>query len=115
MKLHHLTLALGLTALLSACDQTPLAPEKDSGAAPVSDNSPVVATVNGTAITERALAIYQQQRRSRRPNDPGSQDRDAILDEVINLELARQAGDVSIEFWARWSVAVLAGMKGEIE
>jgi peptidyl-prolyl cis-trans isomerase C len=92
MKLHHLTLALGLTALISACDQIPLASKQDNSAAPVSDTSAVVATINGSPITENALAAYQQQRHSRRPNDPTSQDRDAVLDELINLELARQAG-----------------------
>ena len=52
----------------------------------------MVATVNGTPITEQGLAVYQQQRHSRRPNDPASQDREAVLEELINLELARQAG-----------------------
>lgn len=94
MKLHHLTLALGLSALLAACDQIPLTPKEHSGAAPaaVKDDSAVVATVNGAAITERALDLYQQQRHSRRPNDTTGQDRDAVLNELINLELARQAG-----------------------
>jgi peptidyl-prolyl cis-trans isomerase C len=94
MKLHHLSLALGLTALLAGCDQLPLTPNQHNSAAPatVTDNSPVVATVNGTQITERTLTIYQQQRHNRRPSDPTSQDRDAVLDEIINLELARQAG-----------------------
>jgi len=94
MKLHHLTFALGLTALLAACDQIPLTPEQQGAATPaaVQDDSAVVATVNGTPITERALALYQQQRHSRRPNDPTGQDHDAVLNEMINLELARQAG-----------------------
>ena len=92
MKLHHLTLALGLTALISGCDQIPVGSSQDTSAAPVSDTSAVVATVNGTPITEQGLAVYQQQRHSRRPNDPASQDREAVLEELINLELARQAG-----------------------
>jgi tetratricopeptide (TPR) repeat protein len=29
------------------------------------------------------------------------------------IELAREAGDVTIEFWARWGLAVLGGMRGE--
>ena len=92
MKLHHLTLALGLTALIGGCDQVPLAPKQDNSAAAVSDTSAVVATVNGAPITEQGLAVYQQQRHSRRPNDPTGQDREAVLEELINLELARQAG-----------------------
>ena len=92
MKLHHLILALGLTALISGCDQIPVGSSQDTSAAPVSDTSAVVATVNGTPITEQGLAVYQQQRHSRRPNDPTGQDREAVLEELINLELARQAG-----------------------
>ena len=92
MKLHHLTLALGLTALISGCDQIPVGSSQDTSAAPVSDTSAVVATVNGTPITEQGQAVYQQQRHSRRPNDPASQDHEAVLEELINLELARQAG-----------------------
>jgi peptidyl-prolyl cis-trans isomerase C len=60
--------------------------------AAVMDDSPVVATVNETPITERMLTVYQQQRQSRRPNDRTSSDREAVLQELINLELARQAG-----------------------
>jgi len=29
------------------------------------------------------------------------------------MELAREAGDLSIEFWARWGMAVLSGMRGD--
>src|SRR5690606_4759132 len=31
------------------------------------------------------------------------------------IELARGAGDVSIEFWARWGLAVLGGMRGDTD
>jgi ATP/maltotriose-dependent transcriptional regulator MalT len=31
------------------------------------------------------------------------------------IELARQVGDLSIEFWARWGLAVLEGMRGDTE
>lgn len=31
------------------------------------------------------------------------------------IALARQVGDVSIEFWARWGLAVLDGMRGDTE
>jgi peptidyl-prolyl cis-trans isomerase C len=94
MKSYHLTLALGLTALLVACDRMPSEPQDGDTAlsATVVDDSPVVATVNGVPITERMLTAYQQQRNSRRPNDPTGTDREAVLQELINLELARQAG-----------------------
>lgn len=31
------------------------------------------------------------------------------------IELAKRVGDVSIEFWARWGLAVLSGMRGDTE
>jgi tetratricopeptide (TPR) repeat protein len=31
------------------------------------------------------------------------------------IELAKAVGDVSIEFWARWSLAVLSGMRGDTD
>ena len=31
------------------------------------------------------------------------------------IELAREVGDLSIEFWARWALAVLSGMSGAVE
>ncbi len=31
------------------------------------------------------------------------------------IQLARQVGDVSIEFWARWGIAVLEGMRGDTQ
>ncbi|HUF75241.1 MAG TPA: AAA family ATPase [Longimicrobiales bacterium] len=30
------------------------------------------------------------------------------------IALAKQVGDLSIEFWARWAIAILEGMRGEI-
>jgi len=97
MKLRYLTLALGLTGLISACDQIPLNPEGQGNtaavAAPVKDDSPVMASVNGTPITENMFVLYQKQRQSRRPNDVANQNPRAVLEEIINLELARQNGE----------------------
>jgi peptidyl-prolyl cis-trans isomerase C len=96
MKLTYLTLALGLGGLLAACDQIPLNSADQSpatAAATVNDTSPVLATVNGSPITEGVVELYEQQLSARRPGNPLGQDRRAILEEVINLELARQGGE----------------------
>ena len=96
MKLASLTLALGLGGLLAGCDQMPLN-AADQTPAPattaVSDTSPVLATVNGSPITEGVVELYEQQLSARRPGNAAGQDRKAILEEIINLELARQGGE----------------------
>lgn len=95
MKLRHLTIALLLAGgfTLSGCDQLPLNQQPAPAEKKPVDESPVVATVNGTPITENMLNTYQKQRQGRMPNDPGSHDRKALLDELINLELASQDGE----------------------
>ena len=96
MKLAYLTLALGLGGLRAGCDQVPLNAADQSPASTataVNDTSPVLATVNGSPITEDVVDLYEQQLNARRPGNPAGQDRRAILEEVINLELARQSGE----------------------
>lgn len=94
MKLRHLTLALVLTGTLTACDQTSLNNGSNTAEAPAmpADKSEVLATVNGKPITADMLALYQQHRQSRTPNTP-AQDANAVLDEIISLELASQDGE----------------------
>jgi peptidyl-prolyl cis-trans isomerase C len=59
-----------------------------TGAAPT---GAVVATVNGTAITQSVVDVYTAQRKARQPaGDAG--DRNAIIEELVNLELMRQEG-----------------------
>lgn len=95
MTLIRISLMLALGAALAACDQIPL--NKQSGqpeaqkTAAVTDTSPVLATVNGSPITEHMLDMYSKQRQARRPQGAGA-DRKAALEEFINLELARQDG-----------------------
>jgi len=96
MKLTYLTLALGLGGLLAGCDQTPLNAADQIpaiAASAVTDTSPVLATVNGSPITEGVVELYEQQLNARSPGNPAVQDRRAILEEIINLELARQGGE----------------------
>jgi len=97
MKLRYLSLALGLGVLLTACDQRPSTTQNTGPAtttvAPVNDSSPVLATVNGAPITEAVFELYQQQMQARAPGNPAAMNRETILNEVINLELARQSGE----------------------
>jgi peptidyl-prolyl cis-trans isomerase C len=93
MKLRYLTLAIGLTAALNGCDRLPNAGQSASSTAPaaaIQDTSAVVATVNGTPITAAVLDLYEEQMKGKRPGPPI--DRQTILEEVINLELASQNG-----------------------
>ena len=93
MKFRTLTLALGLSTLLAGCDQMPAGNGNASttAAAPaINDTSAVVVTVNGTPITEAVIELYQEQMQSRRPG--AAADRNTIIEEVINLELANQNG-----------------------
>ncbi|HED18356.1 MAG TPA: peptidylprolyl isomerase, partial [Gammaproteobacteria bacterium] len=96
MKLRYLSLALGLSGLLVACDQPPSKTQTTKTAttvAAVADSSPVLATVNGEPITEAVIKLYQDQMQARAPGNPAAMSRESILNEVINLELARQSGE----------------------
>ncbi len=84
---------------LSGCDQlqTPrdvATTAAGQAAADISSAAPtgaVVATVNGTAITQSVVDVYTAQRKARQPaSDAG--DRNAIIEELVNLELMRQQG-----------------------
>jgi peptidyl-prolyl cis-trans isomerase C len=92
MKFRYLTLAIGLGALLAGCDQLQNAGQSSSTspAPAINDTSAVVATVNGKPITEAVLDLYEQQMKGHRPGP--APDRETVLDEVINLELASQSG-----------------------
>ena len=96
MKPLNLAVALALSGLLSACDQNPSKPaqqEAAPGTETVADTSPVLATVNDSPITEGLIELYEKQLQARRPGSTVDQNRAAILEEVINLELARQNGE----------------------
>ena len=94
MNYRHYILLLASVVAIAGCDQmnTALNPASDSApestAAAPADNSPVVATVNGSAITQGVLDIYTQQRKSKGGGEEASQE--TIVDELIALELMRQ-------------------------
>ncbi|VAW79222.1 hypothetical protein MNBD_GAMMA15-298 [hydrothermal vent metagenome] len=95
MKLRYMTLALVLAGSLTACDQLPSGINGDANktARPPADDSEVLATVNGMPITANTLEIYQQHRQGRAQGNPAAPDRKAMLEEIINLELASQDGE----------------------
>lgn len=92
MTIRPLILAMSLGGLLAGCDQMPNSTPgaATTAAAKPSDTSEVLATVNGTPITENMVVLYEEQMQSRRPG--AALDRNAVLNEVVNLELASQAG-----------------------
>jgi len=92
----YLQILLPLSLLaLGGCDQlqTPRdAAPAASGQAAASKAAPagaVVATVNGTAITQSVVDVYTAQRKARQPAGD-EDDRNAIIEELVNLELMRQ-------------------------
>lgn len=96
MKFRYLIAALALAGSLTACDQLSSLTGEDKApeaTAKPADDSEVLATVNGVPITANTLALYEQARQSRMPGNAGGQDRAAILEEIINLELASQHGE----------------------
>ena len=96
MNILRLSLLATSCLAFSACDQVPLNEDANQviakaveSAETVADTSEVVATVNGATITRDLFDTYSQQRQQRRPGD---QDPQAVLEEIVNLELALQDG-----------------------
>ena len=92
MNYRHALPLLATLALLAGCDKLPSAGQTDATApvasAPVVEGV-VVATVNGTPITQSVLDVYSAQRASQGANQD-SGDQEAVLNELIALELMRQ-------------------------
>lgn len=98
MKLSYIATASVMAVILSGCgggssSNTPSAEPASQATTDNLDTSAVVATVNGQAITEDMLDLYVQQRQARNPGNTDGTDRNAILTEVISLELASQDGE----------------------
>lgn len=88
----YLTLLLSVSLLAAAgCDQLQ-SPRQPSAAAADKDAAPqgtVLATVNGSPITRQVLEVYATQRQARQ-HAGGDTSEEAILEELISLELMRQ-------------------------
>jgi peptidyl-prolyl cis-trans isomerase C len=92
MNTRHAIPLLAVLALVAGCDKLPSAGQTDATAPAASTpviEGVVVATVNGTPLTQSVLAVYSAQRKSQRANPEDSNQED-VLNELIALELMRQ-------------------------
>lgn len=83
--------AAGAIGVLGGCDQmqTALKPQQQADDASPAISGKVVATVNGSPITQQVLDIYHRQRAAKGAGQ-NADDPDAALNELIALELMRQ-------------------------
>jgi len=92
MNTRHALPLLAALALVAGCDKLPSAGQTDATApvatAPVVEGV-VLATVNGAPLTQSVLDIYTAQRTSQGANQEAG-DPEAVLNELIALELMRQ-------------------------
>ncbi len=92
MNYRHALPLLAALALVAGCDKLPSAGQTDATApaatAPVVEGV-VIATVNGTPLTQSVLDVYSAMRKSQSTN-PEDSDQEAVLNELISLELMRQ-------------------------
>jgi peptidyl-prolyl cis-trans isomerase C len=94
MNYRNYMLLLAAVVALSGCDKPDSmlnpgsnATPENTASAPV-DTGTVVATVNGTSITQSVVDVYAAQRKAKGGGDDSNQE--AVLDELIALELMRQ-------------------------
>jgi peptidyl-prolyl cis-trans isomerase C len=89
---HYLVLIASLTAI-SGCDQMQSNNRTDTGSAAATTapalEGVVVATVNNSPITQDVLDVYAAQRKAQPGNEQANTE-EAILNELIALELMRQ-------------------------
>ena len=103
MNYRNLLPLLATVLILGGCDQMQTSLQgKSAGtsqdSAPAAEAMPapggaVLATVNGTAITEDVFDIYSKTRRSQQTGAEDEESKEAILNELISLELMRQEGE----------------------
>ena len=90
MNLRNVLLA-GALLSLAGCDQMQTTLNTtDSGSTPATAvTGDIIATVNGSPITRQVLDVYKQQRAAK-GIQPDTSDDDAVLNELVALELMRQ-------------------------
>ncbi len=92
MNYRHALPLLATLVLASGCDKLPTAGQTDATApavaAPVVEGE-VIATVNGAPLTQSVLDVYSAQRANQGASQE-SGDQEAVLNELIALELMRQ-------------------------
>ena len=92
MNYRHALPLLAALAFVTGCDKLPSAGQTDATApaatAPAVEGV-VLATVNGTPLTQTVLDIYSAMRKTQSANPEGT-DQETVLNELISLELMRQ-------------------------
>jgi len=92
MNYRHYLVLIATLAAVGGCDQMQSGARTDTGNTAISTpmvEGEVVATVNGTPLTQDVLDIYATQRKAQ-GGDEEANSQEAILNELISLELMRQ-------------------------
>ena len=93
MNYRHTLVLIASLAAISGCDQMQSGSRTDTGntttAAPAVEGV-VVATVNNSPITQDVLDVYASQRKAQAGNNEQANSEEAVLNELISLELMRQ-------------------------
>ena len=93
MNYRHTLVLIASLATISGCDQMQSGNSTDSGntttAAPAVEGV-VIATVNNSPITQDVLDVYASQRKAQAGNTEQAKSEEAVLNELISLELMRQ-------------------------
>jgi peptidyl-prolyl cis-trans isomerase C len=94
MNYRHTLLLIASLAAVSGCDQMQSGSLTDTGNTATSSapavEGVVVATVNNSPITQDVLDVYASQRKAQAGNNEQANSEEAVLDELISLELMRQ-------------------------
>jgi peptidyl-prolyl cis-trans isomerase C len=94
MNYRHTLLLIASLAAVSGCDQMQSGSLTDTGNTATSSapavEGVVVATVNNSPITQDVLDVYASQRKAQGGNNEQANSEEAVLDELISLELMRQ-------------------------
>ena len=94
MNYRHTLVLIASLAAVSGCDQMQSGSLTDTGNTATSTTPTVegvvVATVNNSPITQDVLDVYASQRKAQAGNNEQANSEEAVLNELISLELMRQ-------------------------
>ena len=93
MNYRHTLVLIASLAAISGCDQMQSGSRTDTGnttTAAAAVEGVVIATVNNSPITQDVLDVYASQRKAQAGNNEQANSEEAVLNELISLELMRQ-------------------------
>jgi len=93
MNYRHTLALIASLAAISGCDQMQSGSHTDTGnatTAAAAVEGVVIATVNNSPITQDVLDVYASQRKAQAGNNEQANSEEAVLNELISLELMRQ-------------------------